>query len=409
MNLNRQRDDEINEYIVQDKFKIAFIVMFIVTLLLLFTDRMYSTIFMNLSIDITIELQKFDLTRTAWFFNNTIFYLMYIYIAIVYTLRKNQESNFSLLWGACFLIYVSGITKLMLIGYRPIFLSEKINSDYCMCTYGKPSAYSLISIGTLSLIYTDLKNNDRYKSSTRSLMKLIIVIIQLGTSFSQLYIGINSINQIILGLAIGFTTFCGIRRMNDYMLKYIIWPVFYKDRFNDKRAIFHILFHMMWTNYLLFCLWSYRYTTFDITTNNYFNFSNCKQCLINVGSNFSVETTFYTLWFNIYFGMLLGIYISKRVRFNHKGLNAEGDIAKYIQRTMLFIFTLTPLIFAFVPYFNSVIVTFIRILFLSLIVGILMTSVYFDLLDYFALTIEEVPPQDESIVDDLNKTMTVKD
>lgn len=407
MESKRERENSPNEYIMLDSFKILFIIMAIVTFILLLLDRIYSDDLMEWSISVSVELQKYSLDSVAWFFGTTVQVVMYAYIAVVYTLRKNQETNFSLLFGALFLIYIGGISKLMLLGHRPYFLNESLNPDYCICDYGNPSSNAIVTLGTMLLVYTDITTQHKFGGAAKLGMKLTVVVIQLGVSFSNLYLGNHSVNQIMLGWAIGFTSFLGIRRMNDYMLKFIIWPIFYKDRFKDKRAIFHIVIHMMWMNYLLFSLWAARYTSFDVSDNTYFTFKNCKACLIHVGSNFSVEAASSALWINAYFGMLLGIYVSRRMQFNHKGLFAEGDITKYILRSMLLAATISPIVFAFIPVLYNVIITFARKLFLAVIIGMLTTSSYFDMLDYFGWTIESVPHQDESQFNGLGKLTSV--
>lgn len=387
MNKSKPRLSEIREYVAHESYKMTFALMCMISLLLLLLDGIYSKQAMLLSISIIIELQKFDLTVVAFFFGYIIYGVMYFYVVLALIFRKNQESNFSLAFGTFFLMYISALSKMILLGHRPFFISNEVNSSFCICDYGNPSSHAIIGLGTLMLIYTDIVHNEKISRNTAMFMKIIIVLAQAGISFSRLYLGAHSLNQITIGWSIGITAFLGIRRLNDYLQKYIMWPMFYKDRFRNKLAISHLLFHMMWTNYLIFLVWSYRFTKFDLQENEYFTFNNCKMCSVELEQNFSVKVVKDALWFNIYFGMMFGIYISTNTRFKHSGFYSEGSIVKCLLRVFIFICCMSPLILALYPSTDNTIVTFVRILILSVVTGMLYTYFFYEVLKFLNLEI----------------------
>lgn len=399
---------DLNEYIAHEKYRMTFWLMFMITIFLMLLDYGQGHKILHLSTAIIIELQKLEAYKISIYSGYIIYGLIYLYIVLAFMLRKNQESNFSLVFGTFILMYTAAVSRLILVGHRPFFISNELKSDHCICDYGKPSANAVIGIGNLMLIYTDIVHHHNITKGTSIIMKVAILVIQVYISFTRLYIGAHSLNQIIIGWSIGVTTFLGIRLVNDYMLKFIIWPIFYKDRFTNKKAIFHLLFHMMWTNYLVFFLWSYRYTLFDVANNPYFNFANCKICLNNIQQNFSVKVVKEALWFNLFFGMMIGIYISRKVRFTYVGFYDDRYIGKCILRILVFLLCTSPLVFAIVPVVDSVVISFVRILLLSLFVGIIITSFYYRILDFLGLSVQAlsksglcfVSPFDTSIIID---------
>lgn len=399
---------ELNEYIEHERYKISFILMLMITTFLILIDNLYNHQITQLSIALTIKLQKFDLYYISLFFDYFIYGLMYLYVLGVYIIRKNQESNFSLIFGTFFLMYVSAILKLIMVGNRPFFINNKLNEDFCICDYGKPSAHSIIGLGTTMLIYTDLIHNNNISKYKTIIMKIFIVLIQFGVLLSRLYLGAHTINHMILGWCVGLTVFFGLRRINDYMQKYIIWPIFYKDRFQNKPAIFHLLFHMTWTNYLVFWLWSYRYTKFDVKENSYFNFDNCKICIADIGHNFSVNVVRDALWFNIFFGMMLGVYISKTTRFTYAGLYDEGEFKLFICRVSIFLLCISPLILAYYPIIDIVIITFLRMILFCVFIGMFSTSVFYSLLEGIGLPIRMLHNSNISIISDFIDGFDIK-
>lgn len=397
--MNRNSSLKLNEYVAHDKFKVSFILSLLVTIILILIDRLYENGLMDVTIRITLELQKYNLFWVATFFSYIFFFFLYGYIFFAMTLRRNQESNYTLLFGVLFLFYIQALMKMVLLGSRPIFNHPVIQQEHCICDYGKPSGHGIIGLGTMLLIYFDIINNHKVSELGKFFMKLVIAVFTFMIAVSRLYLGAHSINQVFLGWSIGLTCFFGLRQLNDYIQKYIIWPIFYKTSFRNKRAIFHVLFHFMWTNYLLFFAWTYRYTTFEKADNEFFNFKNCVYCVENMGQNFSTKIIKEASIFNLFFGMMIGIYISRFKHFDHAGFYAEEDFGKYVLRVMILALMMSPLVIGFIIHIDNVILKFLRVFILCIICGILMTSTFFDLLKMFDLEIhekEELKEKDDS-------------
>ena len=350
---------------------------------------------MELSIRLIIEIQKYKIFSIAWAFSYGIFVPIYGYIFFAMTLRANQENNYCLLFGVMFLHYIHAILKLTLVGSRPIFHSSDIRAEYCVCDYGMPSAHGILALGTLLLIYFDIIHNHKISKYRKYYMKIGIGCIAIINSIGRLYLGAHSINQIVLGWSIGITCFLFLRQINDYVQKSIIWPIFYKDNFKNTRAIFHILFHFMWTNYLIFWVWTYRYTRFEVKENPFFEFKNCLHCLDKIERNFSCKIVKESSLFNLFFGMMIGIYISRIRFFAHRGFFAERNVGLYILRLMLLSLMMAPLVIGFILVFDNLLLKFIRLFFLCIVCGILMTTVFFKLLTNFDLDIDPGDDMDD--------------
>ena len=100
-----------------------------------------------------------------------------------------------------FVTYLQAVLKLFYLDWRPIFLSDQINSKYCDADYGKPSGHALSSSLLLPIALLIV-----YRP-TGMLGKITIylasVIILFCIIFSRLFFGKHSMNQLGLGIAIG--------------------------------------------------------------------------------------------------------------------------------------------------------------------------------------------------------------
>lgn len=70
-----------------------------------------------------------------------------------------------------------------------------------------------------------------------------------------------------MGSVMGAMIFLGTRKYSDDINKRLIWPIFYKDRFNEQKAIFTLLSFTMILNYLIFFLWGLNYTVYETQSN----------------------------------------------------------------------------------------------------------------------------------------------
>jgi membrane-associated phospholipid phosphatase len=94
------------------------------------------------------------------------------------------------------LIYFESLFKMVYTDSRPVFVNEDIREFSCNCDYGKPSGHAMISVALPLLIISDLNSHFRI---SRHLKVIVIILYFIGVaiiSFSKIYLGDNSINQV---------------------------------------------------------------------------------------------------------------------------------------------------------------------------------------------------------------------
>jgi hypothetical protein len=157
-----------------------------------------------------------------------------------------------------------------------------------------------------------------------------------------------------MGWVFGISLFIGLKHIESKIQKYIIWPLIYKDRFREKKTIFYILFLILVSNYFLMLYWVNVFTNFEYSENKFFDFKNCRECLNDFEFRFSSNALMRGLPFNIFFGMLVGIYLSNRnflnIRIQWRSLNTSQKLFKFF----IYLSILSLELFAFFPYFKGV-------------------------------------------------------
>lgn len=108
--------------------------------------------------------------------------------------------------------------------------------------------------------------------------------------FNELLKGVATINYIISGVLLGMFIFFGSRKYEDTISNILVWPIFYKDRFTNKPAIFTLLSLLMGLNYFSFFLYGYNFTLHEVDNNAIANMKNCYFCTDKeyLSSNFSL-------------------------------------------------------------------------------------------------------------------------
>lgn len=172
--------------------------------------------------------------------------------------------------------------------------------------------------------------------------------------------------------------FFSSRNFEDKINTILIWPIFYKDRYQNKPAIFTLLSLLMFLNYLNFFFYGLNFTLYEVGNNSIKGIKNCFFCTDkeNLLNNFSAVHFKFSLIFNISFGGLFGIYLSKKKIFNYNGLYSDNDFKKYLARFGIYILFFTPLIF--LTAFNGQgFVTIIASFVIPLTIGILIHTFFF--------------------------------
>ena len=386
-----KQPDQISEYISYDKSKISFIISFMFLIIVIIVDNIYNTKLTDYSIQISLNLQQYSQTLApiSFFFSYIIFFSLFLYIIIIFTLRENSENTFVLLFGVILMIYTQSLLKIIYKDPRPVFLSKILNSDWCICDYGKPSGHSLCSTGILFFIYNDLVIHHKLNYIQKYFLKIFFFCLLCLIIISRIFYGVHTINQCVLGFFFGITIFYFTKRQKDNLLKYVIWPIFYKERFRNKNPIAILFCIMIAMNYIMFVLWANALTNYELPSVEFINFQNCDYCILSenqVQKNFASKSLKEALGINVFFGMLLGIFLSKKKVFKYKGLYAEKDLKKYFLRLLIFAKMGSFICFAFYPKLPGFMLFNIsKGLWIPILVGINLTTTYFWILDYVGL------------------------
>lgn len=104
-----------------------------------------------------------------------------------------------------------------------MFLNPQIKDDYCICEYGKPCGQALFSVAVPLLILSDLNKRFQIRRSVKSIIIVAYFLSMLMISFSQIYLGESSFNQVNFGkrfIFIKLKSPCRLlgRRNSDYAL-----------------------------------------------------------------------------------------------------------------------------------------------------------------------------------------------
>lgn len=332
-----------SDHFTRSNFKFSLIGSSTLLLLLLLIDSIFSSKFMQLSVKLSLALQQLNLTTFCLFLSYVVFFGLFAYVFFIFTIRQDLQNNLLMAIGVCLMIYSQAAIKLVLVDTRPLFEHPDLNSDFCICDYGKPSGHSLCTAGLLLFVYDDIKRNSTLSRITDFMIKFSFIITALFIGFSRVYLAAHSLNQIVLGFTFGIVLYYFIRHFEDEIRKFIFLPILYKERVTNKKGIFYILSLMLLSNYGLFQLYAYRYVYFERIENKFFRFSNCFECLDEFNRNFSVKIMKDGLVFNILFGLFIGIYLTKGSVYEFRGLFHDSSICRYIGRALLLLLFCLPI------------------------------------------------------------------
>lgn len=112
-------------------------------------------------------------------------------------------------------------------------------------------------------IYFDLTQNYKIKKNFKNMIIFFMSLTVIFISFIRIYHGYHSFSQSILGCLFGCECFLFVRHIKDELRKYLIMPIFYKNRHRDKNPFAVLSFMIITLNYFLFIMWAYVFTEFE--------------------------------------------------------------------------------------------------------------------------------------------------
>ena len=185
-------------YVEKSGYKVELLICSFILIISVLLDQLYGGTIFQFSSNITYLLQEYDLKNVSLFCSYFMFFLLFLYPLVCYVIHNHIETSLIMLMQIGTIIYFESLLKLVYTDSRPIFINEDIKEFHCICDYGKPSGHCMMSVAVPLLIISDL--NSRFRIS-KNLKVLIIFIYLMGVgiiSFSRLYLGEHSINQVIL-------------------------------------------------------------------------------------------------------------------------------------------------------------------------------------------------------------------
>ena len=191
-------DENMETYVEKSGYKVELLICSFILVISVLLDQLYGEAVFNFSSNVTILLQEYDMINVSLFCSYFMFFLLFLYPFICYVLQNHIETSLIMLMQVGTIIYFESLFKLVYTDTRPIFVNEDIKEFHCICDYGKPSGHCMVSVALPLLIISDL--NSRFRVS-KNLKILIVFIYLIGVgliSFSRLYLGEHSINQVKL-------------------------------------------------------------------------------------------------------------------------------------------------------------------------------------------------------------------
>lgn len=368
--LNRRKQKS-----VRHPYKYRLIIIIFILIICLIINKIFSRTFMNLSIELTLYLKPLPLKQASLFFSYFVYFLLWAIVGLLYIFQRNTKNNIMMLFGSFSLMYFQALFKLLLVDGRPTFYSDKLPSEDCICDYGNPSGHALCTTGLLLFIYQNLKNNWEISKSMQRFLKFIFILIGICMGFSRLYLSAHSFNQIIIGAIIGRGVFIFTTNYYDTIRMFFIEPLFKKDKLRLNNFPAKILVLFVLTNYILLMLGSYRHIYFETNKNQFFEFSNCFECLASNSRGFTEKIVIEGLLFNIGFGILLGIYLWRDKKYPFKGLFYDKNKKLAFCRILILTAICSLLIFVKHPTSESLLLNGLRSITIPIIVGFFISNV----------------------------------
>lgn len=372
----------IVEYEGSSKLRLQSFLTYLFLLLGVMFDLMNGDEYMLSSIKLTKSIQQYEfLVGFCKVSCLVIQYGAYLYLFVIMTVRKNPEQSFMILFGCLSMYWIHALLKMVYVDGRPYFFDSGIKELVSFgCDYGKPAGFTQTTIGLLMFLYYDFVRNYSLGAAKEIFTRVFLGSCIAVVMFSQVYFGTSGIHQVFLGLLFGLASFYTLRNSEDFILKYLLWPIFYKNRFASRWSIVLILFFMVFSNFSLLYLWAFRFTDFENLDNPLFKNIKFEACKMRIESGFSTQTIREATIFNLFFGLIVGIYTNRELIFKFQGFYTDRNVLKYFLRFGIISILFSPMLFA--RFFKTDIfeIELLRGIILSFITGVIISWYYRPLL-----------------------------
>lgn len=199
----------------------------------------------------------------------------YILIFFIFNF-SNIYAAFSFIFLDSIAVFLNGILKLLYNQPRPFWKNPNVLPCFCSLNFGAPSTTALDQFLLLIVFYkafTHLRNTNKWK---KIIIGSICLLLYFSICFARLFQSAHSINQIILGLALGFSVY------------FIFFEIFGVNFSNEKQFKFF--------------------------------FDHCQTIII---------TSFFMFFISIIFHQILNLIFSGSAKFNNEKIIWEAVISHY--------------------------------------------------------------------------------
>ena len=274
---------------------------------LLFLNELFSNVLFNFSFRIIHKMQHHDYYSICVFLSYRLFYVPLIYLTVAPFLILDKRLAFYNIFVAFIAIWIYGILKLSYADWRPNYLDSFLvdSEHHCDIEYGNPSGHSIGAFCYWFIFARDVANyfsNKYVRKMIHVLLKSMAYLICL----SRLYFGAHSINQIIMGMGIGYIIFL-IGEIYENPLKDAIYgEIFSKDK---KRRVWNNPLFIFWVffNFVGALLFVFRFQKEKNNPEYFEEIINCMRVTNDPLMNFAVTVYVKASITGVFVWMFLGM------------------------------------------------------------------------------------------------------
>ena len=175
--------------------------------------------------------------RTIDFYSiNGKYILLYLILNYV-----NVPSALSFLFLDCITIFINGILKFFYLDERPFWNNSNLIPTYCPNDYGSPATMAINSFVIFAVFYKAFT----YKTKSKLFKSILWIFCFLNITYiylKRLYENVHYLNQLLIGLAIGYTI---------YKIYFDVFDV----KFDNGRQFMKFIQNFKLISFLLLILW----------------------------------------------------------------------------------------------------------------------------------------------------------
>ena len=175
--------------------------------------------------------------RTIDFYSiNGKYILLYLILNYV-----NVPSALSFLFLDCITIFINGILKFFYLDERPFWNNSNLIPTYCPNDYGSPATMAINSFVIFAVFYKAFT----YKTKSKLFKSILWIFCFLNITYiylKRLYENVHYLNQLLIGLAIGYTI---------YKIYFDVFDI----KFDNGRQFMKFIQNFKLISFLLLILW----------------------------------------------------------------------------------------------------------------------------------------------------------